>query len=103
MTMESDRPLDLLLYAAVPRRTMLNQGFYAAEVEGLLADPRVRNVTTTNRLYDIRSAAVDGIISYFYSHSAAVGAIARMRGIPVIATVRCGELLRDSHVGLYVF
>lgn len=103
MTMENDRPLDLLLYAAVPQRAMLDQGFYAAEVEGLRADPRVRSVITTNRLDDVRKAQVDGIISYFYSHSAAVGAIARMRGIPVIATGGCEQLLRDSTTPAHIY
>lgn len=103
MTMESDRPLDLLLYAAVPRQTMLDQGFYAAEVEGLRADPRVRSVIATNRLDDVHKAKVDGIVSYFYSHSAAVGAIARMRGIPVIATGGCEQLLRDSTTPAHIY
>ncbi len=103
MTMESDRPLDLLLYAAVPRRAMLDQGFYAAEVEGLRADPRVHSVITTNRLDDVRKAEVDGIVSYFYSHSAAVGAIGRMRGIPVIATGGCEQLLRDSTTPAHIY
>lgn len=91
-----ERGLDLLLFAAVPRAAMLEQGFYAAEVDGLCRDPRVRGVTATNSLQEVRRAKVDGIVSYFYSHSAAVGAIARARGIPIIATGGCEQLQRDE-------
>jgi glycosyltransferase involved in cell wall biosynthesis len=87
---------DLLLYAAVPQREMLEQGFYAAEIAGLRNHPSVRSVTATNGMHEVRRAKVDGIISYFYSHSAAVGAIGRMRGIPVIATGGCEQLQRDQ-------
>jgi glycosyltransferase involved in cell wall biosynthesis len=101
--MDHDRRLDLLLYAAVPRRTMLDQGFYAAEAQGLLAHPRVRSVVATNRLEDVRRAPVAGIISYFYSHSAMVGAIARLRGIPVVATGGCEQLLHDPTTPTHVY
>jgi glycosyltransferase involved in cell wall biosynthesis len=87
--------VDLLLFAAVPNRAMLDQGFYAAEVDGLLAHPSVRSVVTTNNLREIRYAKVDGIVSYFYSHTAAVAAIGRARGIPVVATGGGEQLLRD--------
>ncbi len=87
--------VDLLLFAAVPNRAMLDQGFYAAEVDGLLAHPRVRSVATTNDLSEVRRAKVDGIVSYFYSHTAAVAAIGRARGIPVVATGGGEQLLRD--------
>jgi glycosyltransferase involved in cell wall biosynthesis len=103
MMIDRDRPLDLLLYAAVPRQEMLGQGFYAAEAEGLRAHPRVRSVIATNRLSDVRRAPVHGIISYFYSHSAAVGAIARLRGIPVVATGGCEQLLHDPATPTHVY
>lgn len=86
----------LMLYAAVPRRQMLDQGFYAAEVEGLRQHPMVRSVETTNDLGEVRRGAVDGIVSYFYSHSAVVGAIGKARGIPVVATGGAEQLLRDQ-------
>ncbi len=88
-------PVDLLLFAAVPNRAMLGQGFYAAEVDGLRAHPYVRSVVTTNDLREVRQAKVDGIVSYFYSHTAAVAAIGRARGIPVVATGGGEQLLRD--------
>ena len=87
---------DLLLYAAVPHREMLDQGFYAAEIAGLRNHPSVSSVVATNEMHAVRRAKVDGIISYFYSHSAAIGAIGRMRGIPVIATGGCEQLQRDQ-------
>lgn len=87
---------DLLLFAAVPDRAMLEQGFYAAEAEGLRRHPLVRSVTITNDLAEVRHATVDGIISYFYSHSAAVAAIAKIKGVPVIATGGGEQVFRDS-------
>lgn len=98
-----DDPVDLLLFAAVPHRSMLEQGFYHAEAEGLRAHPRVRNVKTTNDLSEIRRAEVDGIVSYFYSHSAAVGAIARSRRIPVVATGGCEQLIHDAETSTRTF
>lgn len=99
----SIRPLNLLLYAAVPHRSMLEQGFYAAEIEGLRADSRVGNVASTNSLSEVRRAEVDGIVSYFYSHSAVVGAIAKARGIPAIATGGCEQLRRDHTTSAHVY
>lgn len=90
------KPVDLLLFAAVPRRDMLGQGFYVAEADGLRASPDVRSVSATNSLADVRRAKVDGIISYFYSHTAAVGTIARMHRIPIVATGGCEQLIRDA-------
>lgn len=96
MIRSTGSPVSLLLFAAVRERSMLDQGFYAAEVEGLRAHPAVASVATTNRLADVCNLRTDGIISYFYSHSAAVGAIAKARGIPVIATGGGEQLLRDQ-------
>ncbi len=90
------RGVALMLYAAVPHRGMLDQGFYAAEVEGLRAHPMVSSVTTTNDFADVRQTNADGIVSYFYSHSALVGAIGKARGIPVVATGGAEQLLRDQ-------
>jgi len=95
--------VDLLLFAAVPNRAMLDQGFYAAEVDGLLAHPHVRSVATTNDLGEVRRAKVDGIVSYFYSHSAAVAAIGQARGIPVVATGGGEQLLRDSATSAHTY
>lgn len=92
----ADSKLRLLLFAAVPQRSMLNQGFYAAEVDGLRAHPAVAQVVTTNSLAEVRSADVDGIVTYFYSHSAAVGVIAKARRIPVIGTGGCEQLVRNQ-------
>ncbi len=99
MRKTASEPIDLLLFAAVPRRTMLDQGFYAAEAQGLRGMPGVRSVTATNSLARVRRARVDGIVSYFYSHTAAVAAIARMRGIPVVATGGGEQLVHDAATG----
>jgi glycosyltransferase involved in cell wall biosynthesis len=74
---------------------MLDQGFYLAEIQGLRRMPHVRSVTATNSLAQVRRADVNGIVSYFYSHTAAVAAIGRMRRIPVVATGG-GEQLLDG-------
>ena len=76
----------LLIYAAVPDTRMLAQGFYAAEAEGLLGHPEVTAVQLTNRLSEVARADYDGLISFFYSHSAAAALIARLRGRPVVVT-----------------
>ncbi len=79
-------PLRLLLYAAVPDEQMLSQGFYAAEAEGLRAHPEVASVAATNRLRNVATETYDGLITYFYSHSAAATLIARLRGRRAVAT-----------------
>jgi glycosyltransferase involved in cell wall biosynthesis len=89
-------PVDLLLFAAVPEVSMLEQGFYAAEADGLRRNPCVRSVCATNELADVRAAKVDGIVTYFYSHSAAVGSIAKARRIPAVATGGCEQLIRGE-------
>lgn len=105
MNRPDDRPLAvsrtppgaaLMIYAAVPHRTMLDQGFYAAEVEGLRDHPMVRSVVTTNDIDEVRRTKVDGIISYFYSHSALIGAIGKFHQVPVVATGGAEQLLRDQ-------
>ena len=88
-------PIDLVLFAAVPDRSMFDQGFYAAEIDGLRQQPAVRRVVAINDLDELRRTDAAGIISYFYSHSAAVGAIARMKGIPAIATGGGEQLFHD--------
>jgi hypothetical protein len=76
----------LLIYAAVPDRDMLNQGFYAAEADGLRAHPCVGQVRLTNRLRDVARGDFDGVIGYFYTHSALACMLARLHGRPSIAT-----------------
>ncbi len=76
----------LLIYAAVRDQAMLEQGFYAAEAAGLRAHPKVAKVRLTNRLAAVAQADYDGLVSFFYSHSAAAALMARLRGRPVVVT-----------------
>lgn len=88
--------LDILLFAAVPDASMLEQGFYAAEAEGLRAHPAVGSVHVSNRIADVRKARYDGLVSYFYSHSALTAGIARLRGKPVVVTGGGEQVFRGT-------
>jgi glycosyltransferase involved in cell wall biosynthesis len=76
----------ILIFAAVHDPSMLNQGFYRAEHEGLVRQCPNVEVITTNRLYDIMNLKFDGLVCYFYSYSAIALAIAWFRKIPAVAT-----------------
>lgn len=76
----------VLIYAAVPDERMLEQGFYAAEAEGLRADPDIAEVRVTNRLATVARGDYDGLVSFFYSHSALATLLARLRGRPSVVT-----------------
>jgi len=98
--MTADVPRHLLLYAAVPDAAMLDQGFYAAEVEGLRSHPAIASVSTTNLLSDVRRSDYDGLIGYFYSHAAVAAAIARLRGKPAVLTGGGEQLFPDPKTSL---
>jgi glycosyltransferase involved in cell wall biosynthesis len=107
VTLSSDAPITrirLLLYAAVPDASMLQQGFYAAELDGLLSQPGVAEVRSTNKLKDVWSNDYDGLISYFYSHTALASLIARLRRKKVIATGGGEQVFRfmSSSASLYI-
>lgn len=93
----------LLLYAAVVDPGMLRQGFYAAEAAGLLQHPSVAKVLVTNRLEDVRKWDYDGVVSYFYSYSAFVALLARLRGKPVIATGGGEQVFRAMAPSLFTY
>ena len=93
----------LLLYGAVPDPSMLKQGFYAAEVEGLLRQPSVAEVRVTNCLGDVWRASYDGLVCYFYSYSAMAALLARLRGKPVVATGGAEQIFRSMAPGLPTF
>jgi glycosyltransferase involved in cell wall biosynthesis len=93
----------LLLYAAVVDPGMLRQGFYAAEVAGLLEHPSVEKVLVTNRLEDVRTWDYDGVVSYFYSYSAFVAFRARLRGKPVVATGGGEQVFRSMAPSLLTY
>lgn len=75
-----------MIYAAVPDEKMLEQGFYAAEADGLRRHPSVAEVRLTNRLPVVARGDYDGLVSFFYSHSAVASALARLRRRPVVVT-----------------
>ena len=91
----SSRKKRLLLYAATPERSMLRQGFYAAEVQGLCREAVVADVQVTNRITDIWTTNFDGLVCYFYSYTVFAAILARMRGKRVIATGGGEQLLRS--------
>lgn len=93
----------LLLYAAVPYPVMLQQGFYAAEVDGLLRQPSVAKVSVTNRLGDVWRGRYDGLVSYFYSYSAAAALLARVRGKSVVVTGGAEQIFRSMAPSLSTF
>lgn len=93
----------LLLYAAVPDPAMLKQGFYAAEVSGLLQQPSVVEVRVTNRLGDIWRMPFDGLVCYFYSYSAMAALLSRMRGKPVVATGGAEQIFRSMAPSITTF
>lgn len=80
------RKKQILIFAAVRDPSMLNQGFYRAEHEGLVRHGPNVEVIITNRLYDIMNLKFDGLVCYFYSLSAIALAISWFRKIPAIAT-----------------
>lgn len=84
--MINPRRRKILIYAAVPREEMLGQGFYAAEAEGLRNHPDVGEVRLTNRLDEVARRNYDGLVSFFYSSSAAACLLGRLIGRPAIAT-----------------
>jgi len=84
MTSASRRTV--LIYAAVRDARMLDQGFYAAEADGLRAHPGITEVRLTNRLSDVARADYDGLVGFFYSYTALACLLARLRGRPAIAT-----------------
>lgn len=89
------RPVRLLIYAAVRDATMLEQGFYAAEADGLRAHAGVAEVRLTNRLRDVALGDYDGLVSFFYSHSAVAAMLARLRGRPAVVTGGAEQLFPD--------
>lgn len=76
----------VLIYAAVRDVRMLDQGFYAAEADGLRAHPGIAQVRLTNRLSDVARGDFHGLVSFFYSHSALACLLARLRGRPAVVT-----------------
>lgn len=95
--------LRLLLYAAAPEPTMLRQGFYAAEVEGLCREPVVAEMQVTNHLFDIWVKDFDGLVCYFYSYTAFAAVVARLRGKFVIATGGGEQLFRSMAPNFTVY
>ena len=93
----------LLLYAATSEPEMLEQGFYAAEVEGLCREPAVADMQVTNQLADIWAKDFDGLVCYFYSYTAFAAALARLRGKRVIATGGGEQLFRSMAPNLRVY
>lgn len=93
----------ILLYAAVPDPSMLEQGFYEAEVEGLRRQPNVAAVSVTNRLGDVWRGSYDGLVCYFYSYSAIAALLARLRGRRVVATGGAEQIFRSMAPSLWLY
>jgi glycosyltransferase involved in cell wall biosynthesis len=93
----------ILIFAAVRDPSMLNQGFYRAEHEGLVRQYPDIEVITTNRLSDIINLKFDGLVCYFYSFSAIALIIAWLRKIPAVATGGGEQVFRNMAPNFYVF
>lgn len=93
----------IVIFAAVRDSSMLNQGFYRAEQEGLIRQFPNVEIITTNRIRDIMNFKFDGLVCYFYSHSAIALAIARIRKIPAIATGGGEQVFRNMAPNLPLF
>lgn len=98
------RRLEILLYASVPDASMLDQGFYAAEADGLREHPAVARAWASNSLEAVRTGSYDALLSFFYSWSAPAAAIARWRGKPVVVTGGGEQVFRGtgSTIGNYI-
>lgn len=95
--------MTILLYSPVKEKHMLEQGFYRAEIDGLLKDPRIKCVKTTNNLLDVMKGHHDAVITYFYSYSAFAAAISFARRKPVIATGGGEQVFRSMAPNGFVY
>lgn len=93
----------ILIFAAVRDPSMLSQGFYRAEHEGLVRQCPNVEVITTNRLYDVAHLNFDGLVCYFYSYSAIALAIAWFRKIPAVATGGGEQVFRHMAPNFRIF
>jgi glycosyltransferase involved in cell wall biosynthesis len=92
---DGSRQFRLLYYISATDRTHLEQGFFGEEVAALRSNAMVSSVHATNRLTEVWTQDYDAVISYFYSYSAIVAMIARLRGKRVIVVGGAEQILRE--------
>lgn len=91
---DAARPIRLLYYISARDRTRLEHGFIGEEIAALRAHAMVSGVHATNRLTDVWTQDYDATISYFYSYSAIVAMMARLRGKRAIIIGGAEQILR---------
>jgi len=89
------RHIRLLYYISARDRTRFDHGFFGEEIAALRADAVVSSVHPTNRLIDVWTQDYDATISYFYSYSAIVAMIARLRGKRAIIIGGAEQIMRE--------
>ncbi|OYU33426.1 glycosyltransferase [Novosphingobium sp. PASSN1] len=92
---DGSRQIRLLYYISANDRTRLEQGFFGEEVAALRSNALVSSVHATNRLTDAWTQDYDAVISYFYSYSAIVAMLARLRGKRAVIVGGAEQILRE--------
>lgn len=95
--------INILLYAPVIDQSMLKQGFYLAETNGLMKDRRIKSVRVTNKLRQLIFGDHDAVITYFYSYSAFAAIISFMRRKAIIATGGGEQIIRSMAPNFIVY
>ncbi len=85
----------ILLYARVPRSSMLGQGFYADEADSLRAHDDVERVMTSRQFRDVFFGRYDALLGYFFSFASLAAFIALLRGKRTILTGGAEQLRRE--------
>lgn len=85
----------ILLYARVPNASMLDQGFYADEADGLRAHDDVESVTASQQFKDVFFGRYDALLGYFFSFASLAALIALLRGKRTILTGGAEQLRRE--------
>ena len=92
---DGSSPIRLLYYIAVKDRTLLQQGFFCEEVAALRASALVSSVHATNSLSEVLTQDYDAVVSYFYSYSAIVAMVARLRGKRAVIVGGAEQIIRE--------
>lgn len=98
------RGKSILLYARVPRASMLDQGFYADEANGLRAHEEVETVQVSRQFRDVLFGRYDTLLGYFFSFASLAALIALLRGKRTILTGGAEQLRREfaPHIFSYI-
>ncbi len=93
----------ILLYARVPRSSMLDQGFYADEADSLRAHDDVERVMTSRQFRDVFFGRYDALLGYFFSFASLAAFIALLRGKRTILTGGAEQLRREFAPNIFSY